>query len=304
MRAVPGLFNKPAFLLLLAFAMALMPGTPAVYLRHVILPIVVAVMTFSAASIRLSDLVPLSKIVKPGLAGIACHYAVMSVLILLIARFLVHDHDLWLGFVMVAASPPGVAVVPFTYILGGRVALSALGTFAAFAASLLFAPAITFLFIGQSLVTPGQMAAVLVKLIVAPFLLSRLFFIVPRLDRVLAFRGPVINWGMFFVILTSVGLNRDTFFAHPGIVLETALTAVLCIFGVSLAVEWILKRTRIPGEDRISYILMSTIKNGAFATVTALTLIGEKASASASIFSSFTALYLVYLTIRNKRKPV
>ena len=36
------------------------------------------------------------------------------------SAWLINQEDIWIGFVLVAAGPPAVAVIPFTNILGGN----------------------------------------------------------------------------------------------------------------------------------------------------------------------------------------
>jgi BASS family bile acid:Na+ symporter len=297
------ILNQQWLVLLLAFVLALLAGDLAKYIKPLVMPVVIAVMVLSAASFNPSDLRPFSKSIRQGTEGFIYSYIILSGMVLLLSYVFVKDVDLRIGFVMVAVSPPGVAIIPFTYLMRGRIVYSAIGTFGAFVASIVVGPIIAALFIGSGAVESGKMAFLLAEVIVLPFIIARILMKTSVFRRVLLFRGPLINWGMFLVIFTSVGLNSRTFYEHPGMVGSSALVSILSIFGTGFLVEWISKTFGVSRETRVPVLLMSTIKNGGFAVVAAMALAGERASAAAAVFSGFTAIFLVYLSVRDKLKP-
>ncbi len=294
------LLNNQVFILFLAILFGLISATPAKIVKPGIIPIIITIMIFSVTGISVKDFSPFKKVIKPVLAGIICNYLIFGSLILLISRFFVFEDNnlLWLGFIVVSMAPPGVAVVPFSYLLRGNVLLASIGTFGAFAAAIVIAPLVVFLLTGEQALNPNKLFIVLFQLIVLPFLISRILLKSKKFVAMLKYRGIIINWGMFFVIFLAIGLNRNSFFAHPEFIALTSFIAIVSIFGSSLLFEKILKKSSISREDQISLMLMGSIKNGAFATVTALTLFGPLASISAGVFSAFTAVYLIYLKIR------
>ena len=75
-------------------------------------------------------------------------YVILNGAILLLSALLIGDHNLWIGFVLIAAVPPAVAVIPFTAILEGNVSSTLSGTVASYLAALLIMPLMFWIFIG------------------------------------------------------------------------------------------------------------------------------------------------------------
>jgi hypothetical protein len=51
------------------------------------------------------------------MAGIFVNYVVLGGVVLVLSKFFIHDASLWTGFVILAAVPPAVAVIPLTFFL-------------------------------------------------------------------------------------------------------------------------------------------------------------------------------------------
>jgi BASS family bile acid:Na+ symporter len=294
------LLNRQWVILVLAFISALLVGDKTAFIKPLVMPVVVAVMVLSASSFNPEDHFPFSKSVKDGVAGIICSYLISSGIVLAVSTLIISDRDMLTGFVMIAVSPPGVAIIPFTYLMGGRVVKSVVGTFGAFTASIILAPLIAMLFTEGASISPVKMAVLLLQVIILPFIIARILMKSQKFRNVLQYRGTLINWGMFLVTFTSVGLNSSTFFKNHEIIAGAVAVSIIAIFGTSLITEFILKKAHLSREERIPFLLMATIKNGGFGVVAALTLAGDRASAAAAIFSGFTAIYLVYISIRDK----
>ncbi|MBL8024887.1 MAG: hypothetical protein JNL74_00670 [Fibrobacteres bacterium] len=295
--------NKQWVILTLAFVLALLAGDFAKYIKPAVMPVVMAVMVLSASSFNPSDLLPLSRSIRFGAAGFFWNYVLLSGVVLVVSTLLVTDPDLRAGFVMVALSPPGVAIVPFTFLMGGRIIQGVVGTFGAFVGSIAAAPLIAAWLIGSGSVGSGKMVVLLIQAVIIPFIAARILMRSKTFNRMLTYRGTMINWGMFLITFTSVGLNSSTFYEHPRLVLDAVAVSIISIFGTAFIVEIISKKAGLNREKRIPLMLLSTIKNGGFAVVAAMAIAGERASVSAAVFSGFTAIFLVYLSARDKWKP-
>ncbi|MFC1903974.1 hypothetical protein ACFLW9_03735 [Chloroflexota bacterium] len=121
MATIGKLFRNRNFILTLAIVLGLTLGKPAAnWAQPLVLPALALVMTLSATSITSRDFTSLKKMPRPIIISLLMNYVVMGGITLLLAKWLIDDPELWTGFVIVAAVPPAVAVVPFTHILGGR----------------------------------------------------------------------------------------------------------------------------------------------------------------------------------------
>ena len=114
------LFRNRNFILILALVLGLAIGQRGtVWTQPLVLPALALVMTLSAASITAGDFATLKTMPGRILIALLLNFVVMGGIMLLMARWLINDREIWTGFVTLAAMPPPVALVPFSYILGG-----------------------------------------------------------------------------------------------------------------------------------------------------------------------------------------
>ncbi len=258
------------------------------------------VMTISMLEVPNRSFLPIKNALKPAALIFFLNYILFSVMSLVPAYFLIQDGELWKGFVIAAASPAGVAIAPFTGILGGDRAYSLKGVIASHIMAVLIIPLYGYLFIGSSFIQPVKLIILFAELILAPFIVSRLILKFKAEKHVLKYRGIITNWGLFVVIFTVIALNRSYFLSYPKTVGIVSAITVFAVIITGLAAELLLKKTGIGGKNISSYLLFATIKNGGFAAAAALSLSGERASLPPAIISVFIILYLIYLSLRAK----
>jgi BASS family bile acid:Na+ symporter len=298
------LLRNRNFILILAFVLGIALGKIANWTEQLTLPALALVMTVSTTQISSKALLPMRGLMRPMLLAVAFNYLLLGTVMLALAWWLMPDRELWTGFVILAAVPPAVAVIPFTYILEGDTTFSLVGTIGAYLAALVLTPAIALLFIGESFVQPLNLLIILVELIVVPLLLSRLLLFSPLARHIDRWRGTVVNWGFFIVIFTVVGLNREVFLGQPRVLALTSAIAVISTFGLGYLIELVLKRLGVDRPSRVSLALMGTLKNAGLAAGTTLALFSERASVPAAVVVVFYTLYLVWLSLRRERRRV
>ena len=108
------LFLFAAFLLGLTF------GGCASSLKGFILPALILIMSISATQITSSEITNVKNCLREILFVFLINYLFLSGLILFASHLLIQDRDLHVGFVVMAAIPSAVAVLPFTYLLKGE----------------------------------------------------------------------------------------------------------------------------------------------------------------------------------------
>jgi BASS family bile acid:Na+ symporter len=243
------------------------PG-PAQYTESLITPALLLMMSFSLTEIDLRAKGDL----RQAFVGFALNYVLLSGLILLLS-FTIGDDALRYGFVVMAAVPPAVAVLPMTRLLGGDVRLSLYGEAISYLASLVLMPGLIFLFTSKTGVSLGYVVQIAMLMILVPAAASR-FLRHLNLDYVLP-----INLGFFVVTYTVVGLNSS---AIPGAFMDVASIALIRTFGIGAAVYIAssVAGTALPG--RISYTLFGSYKNLGLAAAVALMLFGPEAGVPAA----------------------
>ncbi len=294
------LLKNRNFILALAFILGLTAGEGADFARALTLPALMLSMTLSTVDFSFRDFTQSGKWLRPVLSGIALNYLVLSGVILLLARWLIPNEELWTGFVIVAAVPSAVAMMPFTHILGGNVPFSVIGSVGVYLVSLAIAPTMTALLLSKA-VEPMRLLTVLLKLIIVPLALSRLLSAPAVSEHVRRWRGGVINWMLFIVVYTVIGLNRGVFLSRPGELALVSAVAFASTFLLGGAVGFVSKKLNVSRDIRVCLTMMGTQKNAGLAAVIALSLFDEKAAVPAAVVVAFSTLYFIWMGLRRDR---
>jgi BASS family bile acid:Na+ symporter len=289
------------FILVLAVILGLLIGDWASLLKEYTFYILAIVMTFSTTGISTKAMFPLKQMILPMLMGSFLNYVVFGTVIISLSYWLMPTPELFLGFVVIASTPPGVAVIPFSHILDGDLKYAIVGTLGAFISSLFFAPLIVGLFSNiDGGINPFDLFITMIQLVLVPLLVSRLLLWPPIKPTVEKVRGKIVDWGFALIIFTAVGLNRQVFFSNFDILLLVSLVLFLGIFGLGSIFELLSRKFGIKAPVAMTQNLLLTIKSSGFAVVTALTLFGEEAAIPSAVMAIFVLAYLLYLSIRKE----
>jgi len=301
--AVVRLFKDRNFILVLAIALGLAIGRPiATWTEPLVLPALALVMTLSAANITSKEFISLRQMPRAILLSLLLNYLIMGGTILLLAWWLINDKALWSGFVVLATVPPAIAVVPFSYALGGNTLFSLIGMTGAYLAALIIMPAVMALFLGLGFFDPMKLLLILGELILIPIVLSRVLLVTGLMKRIAPWRGTIVNWSFFVTLFTIVGLNRQAFFGEFDTLLRITVIAITISFGLGYAIELVARALHVNRETNISLVLMGSLKNYGLASGILLTLFGERAAIPASVCTVFGVLRLVWLGFHYKKK--
>ena len=286
------------FVLVLAVFIGLFFGDFATTIKDYTVYILAIVMTFSMTNIRTSSLYPPKALLKPMLTGATLNYFIYGLVMISLAHFLIDDKVLFYGFVVIATTPPGVAIIPFSYILKGDVEYSIKGVLGAFLCTVFITPFLVGWITGNDSIKTLDLFLLMVKTIVLPLIISRFLLLPQSIVIVNKIRGKVVDWGFALLIFIAIGLNRQVFFSEPGILFRIAVILTITHFVLGMVYE---KLARLFYKNQIKIIsqnLLLTIKSSGFAVVTALTLFGQKAAIPTAGLAVFVLLYLLFLSFR------
>ena len=248
------LLKNRDFLLILSIVLGLFLGDGAQWTRNLVIPGLAVIMTLAVMGIPGSVFRSPRSLVIPTLAGLALNYGVHGGVILGLSALLIQEEALRAGFVMVAAAPPAVAVIPFTVILKGDAPFSLVATVGGYLGALLLMPLITFGLLGSGYADHGKLVWVMIELILAPLVISRVLRWTTLSEKLEPYKGAVTNWGFFLVTYTIVGLNRSVFLTQPLSILPVFLVALAAIFLLGFVID----RIRAPSRGRFP----KTVKPG------------------------------------------
>lgn len=289
------LFRDRNFLLVSSLVLGFALGRVARFTQSLTVPALAVAMTVSVTEVQLRDFRPLAKVLRATLAAIVLTYVLNGALLLLLARLLMPESDTWAGIVLLAATPPGVAVIPFSYLLGGDIPFALVGSVGVYLSAVLLMPLMVTALLGSTAVSPMRLINILVQLLVIPLALSRLIVISPLNGPIKRWRGSIVNWAFALVIFTVIGLNRDRILQQPQVLLMLLVIGMCTNFGLGFVLEWALRRMGLSRSRSLTSIIMGTVKNTSLTAATALALFSERVSLPAAVVSVTNVLYLVWL---------
>ena len=217
-------------------------------------------------------------------------FVVGSGLTILLAQFF--HGDLRDGWIMVAAVPSAVSVIPFCYLLRGELEATLLSSAALYFIALLLTPLITLLFLGES-VSPVTMLWSVGILILVPMLVSRPLRALKMSEES---RHIAINLAFAVLVIAVVGTNRGVFLGEPVLLASLLAVALVRTFGVGMAYDLVARRRGIPRERRVPEVLFATHKNTGMAAAMSMALLGPEAALPAAVLMSADIVWLIYVT--------
>ncbi len=252
-------------------------------------------MTFSTTGIKFSMLADYKSVLNVSFESVLLNYIIHGAIILIPAYFLL-DESIFNGFVVIAATPPGVAILPFTYTFKGDLDYSFKGILGVYLLSIFITPLIIAVFSENVSLDPVVIITVIIKIIVIPIILSRFLLIKKILPFTKKIRGKVVDWGFALIIYTAVAINRDIIFSDINNVLITSIILFLAIF-LSGIIYLFISRKQKNKKLQISKNLMLTVKGSGFAIAVTLILFEQKSAIPAAVMSIMVLLWLITLNI-------
>ncbi len=300
MKFIINLIQNRNFILISALVFAFILPDTAKYLKEYTIYILALVMTFSTTGIKFKMLADYKSVLKVSFESVLLNYIIHGAIILIPAYFLL-DEAIFNGFVVIAATPPGVAIIPFTYTFKGDLDYSFKGILGVYLLSIIITPLIIALFAENASLDPFVIITVIIKIIVIPIILSRFLLFKKLLPITEKIRGKVVDWGFALIIYTAVAINRDIIFNDISNVLKTSAILFLAIF-LSGIIHMIITRKQKAKKLQISKTLMLTIKGSGFAIAVTLILFEQKSAIPAAVMSIMVLLWLITLNIYYSRK--
>jgi len=294
------ILNRNA-ILVLAVVAGIAIGDNAAHIKFLAFPALALTMTFSMTGIQTSHLRDYKHIYKPILAGILLNYILFTAVILVLAWWLMPTPELFYGFVVIAAAPPGVAIIPFSYILKGDAIYAIISVVSAFLASIFIAPIFVRIFASTTGVNSTDLFIMMLQLVVVPLIISRLLLWKKIYTRfIVPIRGKVVDYGFALLIFIAVGLNREVFFSSPDILLKVGLAILVTIFGLGHLVNYIGTKLKTNQPELLTQTMLVGIKSSGFSVFTAITLFGKEAAIPSAVFAVVVLIYLIFLSIKAK----
>jgi BASS family bile acid:Na+ symporter len=301
MGKIKDLLRNRNFILVLAAIFGLLLPQPSRWTEHLTLPALAVVMTISTMGVSGRVFRSPRSLVVPALVGILMSYVVLTGFILGMSAIIIHEEDIWKGFILLAVVPPAVAIISFTEYLKGDSAYSLIGTMGAYLGALIIMPLIAMKFLGLRSFDLQRLPMITLLLIIIPLLISRILLwsrIVAPLEPA---RGAITNWSFFVVFYTIVGLNQEIFVEQPLRLAPVAAVAIASTFFLGLVIDAVGRLFRIDPKITTSLVLLGTIKNYGLAAGLALALFGKQTALPATVSTIFMFVYIMWLGLKARR---
>jgi BASS family bile acid:Na+ symporter len=287
------ILNHRNFILSLSLILGFILGENTILLADYSVWILALVMVFATSGFAFSDWKPWTKTLGQITHAFFLNYILFGLLLIGSGYLFFSDEMMIAGLVLLALSPPGPSVVPFTAVMKGDLKYAVTGVFGLHLLSIVVTPFALMWLLGKSAISPEAVIIIMAKVIVGPLIISRFLRhskIYPTVEKV---RGHVINWGFFLVVMPIVGLSKGLILGNPEFLWLNILIFTVLMFGGGLLFNLISKLLKIDNGRTIAANLMFTTKSSAFAAVASFTLLPRETALPAAVHAIFVTLYFI-----------
>ena len=277
-----------AIMMTLGLVVGLVIGGFPAMTKEISMGALALLMTVSLTNVKLSE-TQAKGLSRDALMMLILNYGFLTGIILLLGG-LFSDELRW-GWVLMAAAPSAISIVPFTSILGGSTAKALVSTSANYLAALILMPLISLALIGSS-VSVTSLIISLLLLIVLPMGLSRLLMLK---DIEKSTKTIVTNLSFFVLIFAVAGSNRNAFLDDPAMVVFVSAACLARTFGTGYLTEFLLRYRGMPKADRIHIVLFASYKNLGLTATLAIALFEPIVAVPATICIVFEVLWIISL---------
>ncbi|MEA2041685.1 MAG: hypothetical protein U9N85_03945 [Bacteroidota bacterium] len=280
------------FILLMALFLGLTFHDIADAMKPALIPVLAVIMIFSISGISFKSFTNLKQVASISATAIFLNFILYGIIILVLSHIIFDDPLLRAGFVVIAATPPGVAVIPFSVSFKGNLKFALTGILGTYTAAIFLSPLIISLFTGKDSLDITKLLFTILWIVVVPLILSRFLRhkkVYPSVEKI---RGKVIDIGFAIIIYVSVGLNKEVLFNNPEIFMYSALIFFITMFVAGILFSFFTANV-LSNASAVSYNLMYAIKSSGFAAATSIALFEDKAAIPAAVLSIFMLLYLL-----------
>lgn len=273
-------------MVILAIILGIITGGFPVYAHEIATGALLVAMIVSLATISLKN-IEVKKEMRQFFYSLLINFGFLSFLILFLGFFFLNQKELWQGFVVMAAVPPAIAVVPLTKILHGDTTFSLFSLLLLYIVSLFLTPLFIFIFLSEEIDMFGLLQTTFL-LILLPIFVSR--FIKIKFDT-----SILSNFCFFIVVFAMVGSNREFLFKDWEILLPLSVALFIRTFGSGGIVKFIGKKLKVEENKIIPYSLLASFKNDGLAMILASSLFSSRAAFPALLAIVFEMLWMCCL---------
>ena len=245
--------------------------------------------TFALTEISFSGISPRAQI-RWVLLALSLSYVMLSGLILVFA-FLTPEPAIHDGWVLMAAVPPAIAVVPITSYLRGDTRRTLISLAVLYLLGLLLVPAITFAFTRRT-VPLQDLALQTLLLIGLPIVASRPL---RGWSKIQGVRTTVVCGSFCVLVIAIVGSTRATLLSRPDLLLSLSVFSFGRTFAFGTMIFLASRALNLPRDERVAMTAFSSFKNLGLTVVLAFAAFGDAATLPSVVSLVFEIAWLAAL---------
>jgi len=275
------LLSSFSFTISLAIIIGILIGGFPIYGNEIATIALIIAMTLSISNIPLKIE---TKEIKHIFIAFLLNYGFLSIIIILMGYSL---HEYFEGFIVMAAAPPAIAIVPLSSILKGDERHSFFSIIFLYLIAIILMPLIIFIFLAKEVNTILLIKNVIL-LILLPLIISRIFY-----RRINPQKAKVITNLCFFTLVFSViGKNRQFIFEEYSLLAILSILMAIRTFGAGLFIREVARKAGINEKRAINYALFASFKNEGLVMLIAASLFSYETALPAVIALIFEMLWI------------
>ena len=278
---MPRFLESFSFVISLAIIAGILIGGFPAYGNEIATLSLIIAMTLSISNIPFRVKV---EEIKDVFVAFLLNYGLLSIFIIFLG-YLIHDY--FEGFIVMAAAPPAIAIVPLSSILKGDERHSLFSIIFLYTAAIFIMPLMIYLFLAKE-VNSILLVKNVILLILLPMLISRLLY--RKIDER---KGRIITNICFFLLVFSViGKNKQFIFEELSLLAILSVVMAARTIGIGFFVKSIASRAGIERSKIINYTLFSSFKNEGLVMIIASSLFSYETALPAVIALIFEMIWI------------
>lgn len=265
-------------------------------MKIMLIPLLILMMIFSIKGVHLGHINKnnYKRVLKLNLIN----YFVLSPLIILLSFLFIKNQDYRAGFVILAAVPPAIGIIPLVHLYKGDIKDSVLGELVCFLFALLYSPLLVYIILGKD-IDISYFIKILFLLLIVPLIIARL---IRGLQwKIFKKKNIVINLVYGFSFYIFIGLNHKTLTTDILSLWPVAAIVIIISFVLGSVIFLLLRFKKVKIKEDIMYVLFGTFKNGNTAATISIFLFGPAAAIPVAVRGLLTPFYFVFLEWLFKR---
>ncbi len=260
----------------------------SIKLKFLLTPVLIIMMTLSLKEINFRKI---TKSKYKSAAKLTLMNYLLLPLLILLAMLFIKDPYYRIGFVLFAAIPPAIGIVPLAFLHKSDMDSTMVAQIISYLAAFIILPAALFLL--QNIVNTTLIIKSLVLFLVVPLVLSR--FIHPIKHKIFSHNKLFVNLFYSLLFFLIIGSNYEIIKAEFSSLIPMFFIMILLSFGLGTIIFFINTKRNINIDQNILYVLFGTFKNTAMGAVLAIIIFNNKAAIPLIVRAIISPFYIVYI---------